>query len=261
VILPDVVRINAYGGSTIVAAQRGGNGGLVVGYGSNVAAATTEMEVRASLGAGNRAPVGQQVSILLVTADHEDDSDVFALAGAGSLGAAFADTSVTLTDTAKSLASVGAANASVPLNVGTLVVSANREHKYSTQAEAYFGSAVAAVGLPNVKYDGSSTAMSRIDDRAEVVASGPVVLRSEHRVTRVGEGLAARLAGGGLVTASGDSVSGSTNTLASSSTVKVGDSAVIRPASDSAAMDLLLLPASHHGERDDGRRDRQGSEA
>ena len=240
VTLPAAVRITADAVTALAADQRGGTGGLV-GRGDNSAEVTSAMVVEAGLGAGNAAAVGKRVSLLRVTASHRDTSSVYALAGAGGvIGGAL--TSATLTDSTTTLATIGAATPGKPLAVGTLMVSAEREQAFATQADSYYGGLVAGIGLPSAAFTTTATAETRVAPAADIDASGPVLLRSDNVVGRTGSDLAARVAGGGIISKGGDSTSGSVNTVTTNSKVVIGDGAAIRQSGTTGG--ITILPAS-----------------
>ena len=169
VTLPAAVRITADAVTALAADQRGGTGGLV-GRGDNSAEVTSAMVVEAGLGAGNAAAVGKRVSLLRVTASHRYTSSVYALAGAGGvIGGAL--TSATLTDSTTTLATIGAATPGKPLAVGTLMVSAEREQAFATQADSYYGGLVAGIGLPSAAFTTTATAETRVATAADIDAS------------------------------------------------------------------------------------------
>jgi hypothetical protein len=252
VTLPGAVRITADAVTTLAADQRGGSGGGVLGYGGNSAKATSEMKVAANLGAGNAAADGQRVSLLWVAASHIDQSNVYALAGAGGIGGGVAMTKAALTDNTTTSASIGAAPSESHLAVGTLYVSADREQRFATQADSYFGAGIIGSGVPSATFTTTATAQTTIHPAANIEASGRVVLTSHNLLLRTGSDLAARVAGGSIIgsgsgtndSSDGERVSGSVNTVTTSSKVVVGTGARINQSGSGSAGGISILPTS-----------------
>ncbi|MEN9733273.1 MAG: hypothetical protein RLZ45_1268, partial [Verrucomicrobiota bacterium] len=244
VTLPGEVRIKASATTEIDVDQQGGSGGGILGYGGNTATARSEMVVEAALGTRNTAGVGGRVNLLWVTAQHSDDSDVHAMSGAGSIGGAIADTKAELTDATKTSATMGAASPGSTLNVGTLVVVAERSQSFATRADSYYGGAVVGIGMPKAAFTTTASAETRIAPGAAIDAAGPVVLRSDNVVVRTGTGYAARVAGGGIISAGGNANSGSTNKVTTTSRVTLGNNASITRGSASSLGGISILPTT-----------------
>ena len=250
--LAGTVLISATGDTTFDVHQGGGLGGLI-GGGNNEAKATSKMSVEADLGDGVLAAPGKTLDRVSINASHADTSTVAATNGLGAIiGEAQVTAAMTdITTTTATIGKVGSADGLTPLTLGTLDVTATRNHGYSTTATTNYGAGIGG-GVPMTSFsttDGTATADARavVAAGAKIAANGTVNLRSSHMITRTTTGHSARVTGGGVVAISGyGDTAGTTITLDAGSRVVIGDSATISSGtSTDSPGGISILPSSN----------------